>query len=363
MTNTDSREDELRVKWAQDWGFSGISTFGQLPFVRCLTQTREAFDIGVLGLPFDTATTYRPGARLGPRAIRAASGRHMISRGFNPSIGNNPYTSWAKILDCGDIPVTPLDNAVAVRQMTEGLKELLQRKPASERLAHPRLALLGGDHLIALPALRALHDTYGEPITLLHFDSHLDTLDPSVYPQAWNSQVSDVNHGTVFYHAAKEGLLANSSVHAGINTRLSGSSWGDYQADDDMGFVRIPASDVDEIGTRGVIDKIRAAIKPGALVYLSIDIDVLDPSFAPGTGAPEPGGWSTRELLTILRGCSDFDIVAADVVEVAPAYDTPGGDTALVAAALIYEIMAGIVEYHSHAKAAVMDDAPIKSEL
>lgn len=349
--------------------------------MRCLTQTREAFDIGVLGLPFDTATTYRPGARLGPRAIRAASGRHMISRGFNPSVGSNPYTSWAKILDCtflgisqshlklanhrpgGDIPVTPLDNAVAVRQMTEGLKELLQRKPSSERLAHPRLALLGGDHLIALPALRALHDTYGKPITLLHFDSHLDTLDPSVYPQAWNSQVSDINHGTVFYHATKEGLLANSSVHAGINTRLSGSSWGDYQVDDDMGFVRIPASDVDEIGTRGVIDKIRAAIKPGALVYLSIDIDVLDPSFAPGTGAPEPGGWSTRELLTILRGCRDFDIVAADVVEVAPAYDTPGGDTALVAAALIYEILASIVNYHSHAKAAVMDDVAFKSEL
>ncbi|WYZ44548.1 hypothetical protein EsH8_VII_000984 [Colletotrichum jinshuiense] len=248
-------------------------------------------------------------------------------------------------------------------QMTEALKELLQRKPASARLQHPRLVLLGGDHLIALPALRALHDTYDKSITLLHFDSHLDTLDPSVYPQEWASEVSDVNHGTVFYHAAKEGLLANNSVHAGINTRLSGSSWGDYQVDDDLGFVRIPARDVDEIGTQGVIDKIRQAIKPGSIVYLSIDIDVLDPSFAPGTGAPEPGGWSTRELLTILRGCRDFDIVAADVVEVAPAYDTPGGDTALVAATLIYEMMAGIVEYHSHVDAAVMDKEVEKEDL
>ncbi|WQF90224.1 Putative ureohydrolase [Colletotrichum destructivum] len=229
--------------------------------------------------------------------------------------------------------------------MTEGLTELLQRQPVSGKLEHPLLVLLGGDHLIALPALRALRATYGTPVTLLHFDSHLDTLNPSVYPQAWTSDVSAVNHGTVFYHAAKEGLLVNGSMHVGVNTRLSGSTWSDYESDADSGFLRIPASDIDDIGTRGVIAKIQDAIKPGTRVYLSIDIDVLDPSFAPGTGAPEPGGWTTRELLTILRGCRNFDIVGADVVEVVPAYDTPGGDTAFVAAALVYEIISGMVQY------------------
>lgn len=300
------------------------------------------------------------GARFGPRAIRAASGRHMKTRAFNPVTGQNPYTSWAKVLDCGDIPVTPLDGAVAVRQMTEGLTELMHRKAASNHLDHLRLVLLGGDHLIALPMLRALREVHGEPVTLIHFDSHLDTLDPSVYPQTWTSETTEVNHGTVFWHAAQEGLLTGwpngTNVHVGVNTRLSGSDWNDLVSDTRSGFVQIRADELDDAGVKGVVRRVRDALalhrpphqSKKTKIYLSIDIDVLDPAFAPGTGAPEPGGWTSRELLAVLRGILDLDldleIVGADVVEVAPAYDTPGGDTAFVAAGLVYEIISFMVK-------------------
>ncbi|KAB2569564.1 Guanidinobutyrase [Lasiodiplodia theobromae] len=344
---------ELERKWGDNWAFSGISTFGHVPHVKCLTHPEESFDIGIIGVPFDTAVSYRPGARMGPRAIRAASGRHIISRGFHAQASVNPYTSWAKIIDCGDVPVTPFDNAVAMEQMTQALTELGTRRAAypgdpvsgAPPMMKPKLLVLGGDHLVALPALRALKAVYNEPMVLLHFDSHLDTLHPNSYPSAWPSEQATFNHGSVFWQASNEGLLHNSScVHAGINTRLTGGSDIDYESDDAMGFLRIPADAVDDVGVAGIVDAITSKIPKNAKVYLSIDIDVLDPAFAPGTGAPEPGGWSTREMIRILRGLRDLDIVGADIVEVAPAYDTPGADTAFVAAALGYEIITHMVK-------------------
>ncbi|KAH7028297.1 Ureohydrolase, partial [Macrophomina phaseolina] len=344
---------ELERKWGDNWAFSGISTFGHLPHVKCLTNPAAAFDIGIIGIPFDTSTSYRPGARMGPRAIRAASARHITSRGYHATAAVNPYASWATVVDCGDVPVTPFDNAVALAQMTQALGELGTRRAAypgdprtgAPPMAAPKLLVLGGDHLVALPALRALRRLHGEPMVLLHFDSHLDTLHPSSYPSAWESEQAAFNHGSVFWQASLEGLLHNSScVHAGVNTRLTGGSDTDYAADDAMGFLRIPADAVDDVGVAGVVDAILARIPRDAKVYLSIDIDVLDPAFAPGTGAPEPGGWSTREMVRILRGLKELDIVGADIVEVAPAYDTPGADTAFVAAALGYEIITHMVK-------------------
>ena len=170
---------ELQEKWGTDYGFSGISTYAHLPHVRCLTTPSELFDIALLGVPFDTAVSYRPGARFGPRAIRAASGRQTSFRGFNARAGLNPYTSWPRVLDCGDIPVTPFDNALAVRQMSEAFLELINRRALSFDEAigwqHPRVVALGGDHSLALPALRALEKVYKQPIAVLHFDAHLDT--------------------------------------------------------------------------------------------------------------------------------------------------------------------------------------------
>lgn len=150
--------------------FSGISTFAHLEHTKCLTSPDEAFDIAIIGAPFDSSVGYRPGARFGPRAIRNIGGRQSSVRGFNPRAGLNPYQSWAKIIDCGDIPITPFDNNIAREQMTQALIELGLHKPKSGLVNRPRLLTFGGDHSLSLPALRALNHIHGKPIQVLHFD-------------------------------------------------------------------------------------------------------------------------------------------------------------------------------------------------
>ncbi|KAK3380254.1 arginase family-domain-containing protein [Lasiosphaeria ovina] len=347
---------ELERKWGFEWGFSGIGSFAHLKHVKCLTTPGELFDIGIIGVPFDTATSYRPGARFGPRAIRQASSRQTSFRGFNPRANINPYQNWATIIDCGDIPISPMDNAVALAQMTAAFAELGHRGTASPLLRKPKLITLGGDHSLALPALRALKKVYGKPLRVLHFDAHLDTWHPEKYPSAWPSDQSHFNHGSMFWLAGNEGLLANASagpsVHAGLRTRLSGDGWDDFDDDTRQNWVRLSADDIDDIGTSGIVKAILDSFatpsgkgeEAAAPVYLSVDIDVLDPAFAPGTGTPEPGGWTTRELIRILRGIESLDIVGADVVEVAPAYQGAGEETALAAAQVVYEILSSMVK-------------------
>ncbi|KAJ4367414.1 hypothetical protein N0V83_006996 [Neocucurbitaria cava] len=353
---SEERLAELERKWGTDWGFSGISTFAHLPHTRCLTHPQTTYDIAILGAPFDTAVSYRPGARFGPRAIRAGSSRQTSFRGFNTRANLNPYTSWATIVDCGDIPITPFDNALALRQMSEAFLELGKRSPTEKSaesgtgyLKKPKLLTLGGDHSIALPALRALKEVYGQPIAVVHFDAHLDTWHPAKYPSAWidpedMSTQSFFNHGSMFWIAATEGLIANSSsVHAGLRTRLSGDEPQDYEDDAQQGWIRIATDDIDEIGTKGVIETIMNRVGTEMPVYLSIDIDVIDPGLAPGTGTPEPGGWSTRELIRILRGIEGMNVIGADIVEVSPAYDGSAETTGLAAAQVAYEVLTSIV--------------------
>lgn len=294
----------------------------------------------MIGVPFDTAVSYKPGARFGPRGIRAASARHLPSRGFSTHAGLNPYMDWAKIIDCGDIPVSPFDNALALRQMTEGLEELAVHKSSKGNPAPPKLLIMGGDHSVALPALRALAKVHEQPITVVHFDAHMDTLHPHSYPSQWSSEQTEFTHGSMFWQAYSEGLVkSNSSVHVGLRTRLTGTDWSDYQNDDRQGYLRLTTNDIDEIGTQGIVDAINKRVGHNAPVYLSIDIDVLDPSTAPGTGAPEAGGWTMRELTRVLRGLENLNVVGADIVEVAPAYDDRGETTAYAAAQLAYEIL------------------------
>ncbi|RDW59583.1 arginase [Coleophoma cylindrospora] len=339
-------EEELERKWGFEWGFSGINTFAHLKHTKCLTTTEVPFDVAILGVPFDTAVSYRPGARFGPRAIRAASARQTGFRGFNHRASINPYTSWATVIDCGDVPVTPMDNAMALTQMTAAYRELGHRTPLSSSIKHPKIISLGGDHSIALPALRALNKIYGGPIAVLHFDAHLDTWHPAKYPSPWPSEQSEFNHGSMFWKASNEGLIMNgSSVHAGLRTRLSGNDFGDYEDDERQGFLRISADDIDDMGgPKGVIDAIMNRIGTEIPVYLSVDIDVIDPGLAPGTGTPEAGGWTTRELIRILRGIEGLNVVGADIVEVAPAYDGTGEQTALAAAQVAYEMLTSIVK-------------------
>lgn len=338
-TGPDSAE-ELHRKWDFEWGFSGISTFAHLRHVKCLSERDKPFDIGIIGAPFDTAVSYRPGARFGPRAIRAASARQTSFRGFNPRRGLNPYTSPYTILDCGDIPVTPFDNALALHQMTSAFLELGSRVPAFAHSTNPKpkLLTLGGDHSIALPALRALNKIYGGPIAVLHFDAHLDTWHPAKYPSAWPSAQSDFTHGSMFWIASNEGLILNgSSAHAGLRTRLMGLD--DYVDDERQGFLRISADDIDEMGMAGIVSAILERIGTNTPTYLSFDIDVLDPGLCPGTGTPEAGGWTSREVIRILRGLETLNVVGADIVEVAPPYDGTGEQTALVAAQVGFEIL------------------------
>ncbi|KAK9481488.1 arginase family-domain-containing protein [Lipomyces starkeyi] len=351
--------EELLKKWDQEWAFSGISSFAHLTPVKCLVDPDERYDIAIVGAPFDTAVTYRPGARFGPRAIRAASARQMPGAAYNARAGINPYSSWATVKDCGDIPITPFDNGLAERQMYEAFLELGTRPavtPSTSKkgtkgisAGKAKLVTLGGDHTIALPVLRALYQIYQKPITVLHFDAHLDTWNPVRYSEYWQSEQSAFNHGSFFHKASREGLICNStSAHAGLRTRLTGVDDGDYtDPGPEQGFMRIHADDIDELGgPMGVVDAIikRIGLDAEQPVYLSVDIDVLDPATAPGTGTPEPGGWTTRELIRILRGLEKLNVVGADIVEVSPSYDNNAETTALAAAQVAYEIITSMVK-------------------
>ena len=247
--------------------------------------------------------------------------------------------------------------------MTSAFLELGSRPPA---LLHPtnpkpKLLTLGGDHSVALPALRALNKIYGGPVAVVHFDAHIDTWNPAKYPSAWPSAQSDFNHGSMFWIASNEGLIINgSSAHAGLRSRLTG--WGDFEDDERQGFLRISADDIDEMGTVGVINAILERVGTETPTYLSLDIDVIDPGLVsggkgskfwlahmltmfqcPGTGTPEAGGWTSREVIRILRGLESLNVVGADIVEVAPAYDGAGEQTALVASQVGFEILTSMV--------------------
>ncbi|XDG04572.1 hypothetical protein ABKA04_004187 [Annulohypoxylon sp. FPYF3050] len=294
--------------------FSGITTFGRLPYQPCLGHDDIDYDLAFIGAPFDTGTSYRPGARFGPSGIRQGSRRLNLYGGYNVPLDTNPFNSWAKVLDCGDIPVTSYDNTWALKQIEEGHYNILSRPPktaadqpgpSKKGKTLPRVITLGGR--------------------------------PKVFGGS-PSEVASINHGTYFYHAAQEGLLANdTNIHAGIRTTLSGPS--DYANDGYCGFAIVEAREVDTIGTDGIIKKILDRVGTTNPVYLSLDIDTLDPAFAPATGTPETGGWSTRELRTILRGLEGVNLIGADIVEVAPAYDTNAEHTTMAAADALYEIM------------------------
>ncbi|KAI9774353.1 MAG: hypothetical protein M1840_004247 [Geoglossum simile] len=348
--------------------FSGISTFGRLPYFPCLASDQEKYDIAFIGtfgpqlhIPFVLRSTLAPLIALELVLARRAFGKVQdaltyssrrvgFSGGYNVPLDTNPFNSWARVLDCGDIPVTSYDNTWAIQQIEDGHNAILSRAPftaakkkgpALKGKTLPRVITLGGDHTIVLPILRSVNRNYG-PISVIHFDSHLDTWKPKVFGGA-PSKVASVNHGTYFYHASQEGLLANdTNIHVGIRTTLSGPS--DYENDGYCGFEIIEARDIDTIGIHGIIDKIKRRVGTTKPVYLSIDIDTLDPAFAPATGTPETGGWSTRELRTIIRGLEGINLIGADIVEVAPAYDTNAEHTTMAAADTLYEVMSLMVK-------------------
>lgn len=292
--------------------YAGAPTFARLPRIDEVSRC----DVAVLGAPFDGGVSYRPGARFGPAAIRQAS--RNLRPAYNPALAVAPFTVLQAV-DAGDVPCNPFDIDTALTQIEEAASALIADGQ--------RLVTLGGDHTIALATLRAVAKRHG-PVSLIHFDAHLDT---------WDSYFgADRTHGTVFRRAFEEGLLReDTSIHLGIRGPLYDAQ--DLADDAGFGFATVRASDFDTLGLPEIIDRVRQRV--GSLpVYLSVDIDVLDPAFAPGTGTPEVGGLGSRELLAVLRGLPGAQLVATDVVEVSPAYDH-AEVTALAAATVAYEMM------------------------
>ncbi len=301
--------------------FGGLVSFAHLPYANCYDPAAfddEKFDIAVVGAPFDTGTSYRPGTRFGPTGIRMGSRR--LAPAYSVYSGFNPYSNWAKIVDCGDPPVTPLDNRIALDQIYRAERAIRNHKTTGKsKQKAPKVFTLGGDHTITLPAVKAAYEKYGK-ISVIHFDSHLDTWNPYYFGGNITSYQA-MNHGTYLHWAHEKGYLSDNCIHAAIRGPYPGPR--DVQHDIDCGFDRILARDIDKIGADGIIKKIKERIgSTDAPVYITVDVDSMDPAFTPATGTVEPGGWSSRELLTVLDGLEGLNVVGGDVVEVSPPYDS-----------------------------------------
>ena len=291
--------------------FAGPDTFARLPR---LDQVDRAA-VAVLGVPFDSGVSYRPGARFGPSAVRAGS---KLLRPYHPFLEVQPWTVH-QVADAGDVAANPFSITEAIASIEASARAVLEQAD--------HLVAIGGDHTIALPLLRATAAVHG-PVALVHFDAHLDTWD--TYFDA------PYTHGTPFRRAVEEGVLAlDASAHVGIRGPLYTRE--DLVEDAGLGFATISTVDVATKGVDAAVERVRERVgnRP---VYVSIDIDVLDPAHAPATGTPEPGGLTTRELQLILRGFEPLHVVGADVVEVAPAYDH-AELTGLAAANVVYELL------------------------
>ena len=292
--------------------FAGPSTFARLPELRDVSRC----DIAILGIPFDAGTSYRPGARFGPQSIRQAS-RHLRTQ-YHPSYDTEPFVEQ-QVADAGDISCNPFNIEEAVGQIQLAAIEMLGKVNS--------IISLGGDHTIALPLLRAVNHFHG-PVALVHFDAHLDT---------WDTYFgAPYTHGTPFRRAAEEKLfLDHASMHVGIRGPLY--SRDDLDNDEELGFKVVHCDEFQKEGLDHVASRIKERVGDNPM-YLSIDIDVLDPAHAPGTGTPEIAGISSRELLGVLREFDGLNIISADVVEVSPAYDH-AELTSLAAATIVYEII------------------------
>lgn len=292
--------------------FAGWTTFARLP----RRDEVERCDVAILGVPFDAGVTYRPGARFGPQAIRQGS---RLLRAYHPGLEVHPFGAQ-QVVDAGDVAASPFDIDEAIRAVETHAEAVLA--------GAERLIALGGDHTIALPLLRVMRRLHG-PVALVHFDAHLDT---------WDTYFgAPYTHGTPFRRAWEEGLLLEGrAAHVGIRGPLYAPA--DLVEDERMGFWTAGAMTVAEVGAATVARRIRDRVGD-APVYVSIDIDVLDPAHAPGTGTPEAGGLTSRELLAILRGLAGVRLVGADVVEVAPAYDH-AELTCIAASHVVYELLA-----------------------
>lgn len=296
--------------------FAGIATFMRLPYA----ADPAAIDIGLIGVPWDGGTTNRPGARLGPRAVRDQS---SLMRRIHPVTRVAPY-QLARVADLGDVPVNPADIADTLAR----IEHFFARVHAAGAMP----ISVGGDHLVTLPIFRAIGKD--APLAMVHFDAHSDT---------WDRYFGDFKytHGTPFRRAIEEGLLdPKRTVQIGIRGSL-------YAADDldwalAQGIRVVTIEEYFELGPDRVIAEARAIVGDRP-TYVSFDVDALDPVYAPGTGTPEVGGYSTFDAQRMIRGLRGLNLAGGDVVEVSPPFD-PTGNTALVGATMMFEILCILAE-------------------
>ena len=301
--------------------FTGPSTFARLPNVRTL----EDVDVAIVGVPFDTGVTYRVGGRFGPNAVRAAS---VMLRPYNANLEVKPF----EILSCvdyGDVAIVPGYTERSYRAIEETVAPIVEAGIVP--------LLVGGDHACTLPHLRATRSR--GPVAVIDFDSHTDALD-SYFGEKYN-------HGTWMRRAIEEGLVdAAHSIEVGLRGSI-------YDAEDraglrsELGLDYLTTEEIFALGPDAVAERIRERVGGGP-AFISFDIDVVDPAFAPGTGTPEAGGPSAHDMLVILRGLTGIDFIGFDVVEVIPAYD-PAGQTATLAANLAYEMLSLVALRHASA--------------
>ena len=291
--------------------FAGPGTMMRLPAV----DSAEGMDVVFIGIPLDVGTSNRPGTRFGPKQIRAES---VMLRPYNMWTRAAPFDSL-RVGDLGDVPINTFDLKDAVARITDFYNRVL---------AHDVIPLtLGGDHTLSLPVLRAIADKHG-PVGLIHVDAHAD-INEHMFGEA-------IAHGTPFRRAVEEGLIDPFRTWQ-IGLRGTGYTAEDFDWARDQGFTVVQAEELWHQSAAPLIERARAAMGDGP-VYLTFDIDSLDPGFAPGTGTPEIGGLTPIQAIEIIRGCRGLNLVGADLVEVSPPYD-PQGNTALLAANLIYEML------------------------
>ncbi len=299
--------------------FAGLPTFARLPN----TQSLRGVDVAIFGVPFDGGTSFRPGARFGPEGIRQAS---RLLRSYNAVLDVQPFDDLT-VIDYGDLPVVPSD--------IDDTYALLGDQTDVFYDADVFPVAMGGDHSVILPLLRACAKKHG-PVSLVQFDSHIDTWE-KVFGKKYN-------HSTAIKRAIEEGLIdPHRSIQVGI--RASQPFPDDLDRTRGLGITIVTAEELFERGIPAVAAQILKLVGPK--VYLTFDIDFVDPAFAPGTGTPEIGGPSSREVLAILRALKSLPLVAADVVEVAPIYDQ-SEITGMLAANVIFEVISSLAWQRRH---------------
>lgn len=292
--------------------YAGIATFGRAPHV---AQPQPA-DVAILGVPYDSSTSYRGGTRFGPRAIREQS---LLLWGYNNALGVSPFRDL-KLVDAGDVDVVPVDIAATHRQIEAA---------AAEWLANDvKLVTLGGDHSISLPLLRSHYKKHG-PVAVVHFDAHPDTWD-SEYPEHKHS------HGTPFIRAIEAGLI-DTQAYFQIGIRGPTNGPEDYEDAVRLGAKMITLDAFRNRTIPDVLAEVHRTIGDRP-TYVTLDIDCVDPAFAPGTGTPEVGGVTSWEVLQLVRGLKGLNLIGFDLVEVSPPFDN-AGITAILAANLAFEFL------------------------